>query len=236
MVLLTVRSATKRFGGVTAVDRCSMDLEEGEILGLIGPNGAGKTTLLNVINGVYKPEEGEVIFRGEKISGLKPHEVAKKGVGRTFQTVRIWRRMTILENMSVPIIHVPTLRREDVERSIELLKFVELIEFKDKLAMELSGGQQRLLEFAKSLVSNPGVVLMDEPLAGVHPILKKKLMDHILTLNKEGRTFIVVSHDIPSIMYLCKRILVMNVGKIIAEGIPEEIRKDERVIEAYLGV
>ncbi|MFQ5711929.1 MAG: ABC transporter ATP-binding protein [Candidatus Geothermarchaeales archaeon] len=235
MTLLSIRSATKRFGGVVAVNQCSLDVEKGEILGLIGPNGAGKTTLLNAINGIYKLDEGEITFRGETISGLSPHEVASKGIGRCFQTVRIFRQLTLLENMTVPIIRIPNIRREDFQRSLELLRFVGLLDLKDKLALELSGGQQRLLEFAKSLVADPGVVLMDEPLAGVHPVLKKKLMDYILALNKEGRTFIVVSHDIPSIMYLCGRIVVMNVGQIIAEGRPEEIRRDERVIEAYLG-
>jgi branched-chain amino acid transport system ATP-binding protein len=249
--MLEVQEVEKSFGGVRAVDRCTLKVEEGSITGLIGPNGAGKTTLFNIITGFYRPEGGCIRFQGESIEGLSPHRIFHKKMYRTFQITREFEQMTVLENvMLVPSgqvgekiwntwIRPRKVREQEAairEQAMDVLDFVELTRLRDEYAGTLSGGQKKLLELAKCLMSEPKMVLLDEPGAGVNPTLMKKLIAHIRKLSEErGMTFFLIEHDMELVMNLCNPIIVMSEGKKLAEGHPKEIRKDERVLEAYLG-
>lgn len=234
--LLRIVDVTKTFGGVVALNDVSISADGGTIVGLIGPNGAGKTTLLNVINGVLEPDSGKVYLKDERIDGVKPYVLARKGVGRTFQVPRIFRRLTVIENVITPVIHRGKLRESVKDRARELLKFVRLAEKSDQYAGELSGGQQKLLEFARSLMPDPDLVLMDEPFAGVHPEIKSFMIERIKELNaKQGKTFVIVSHDMPVVSELCQTVIVMNAGMKLVEGEPGRVLEDERVVQAYLG-
>lgn len=236
-MLLEVRDVTKKFGGLKAVDGCSLNLENGDILGLIGPNGSGKTTLFNSITGIYKIDSGQIYLKSRRIDSLKTHEIARCGIGRTFQVVRVFKNMTLLENMSVAGLHAPS-KLKTTERealAIELLKYVDLVDLKNQYAKNLSFGQQRLLEFAAALMFDPEVILLDEPVSGVNPLMIKKMMSYIRDLNSRGKTFIVIAHNMRVIMSLCNRIVVLSSGKKIAEDAPEQIKKDKAVIAAYLG-
>jgi branched-chain amino acid transport system ATP-binding protein len=249
--MLKIEEIVKSFGGLTAVCECSFEVSEGSITGLIGPNGAGKTTLFNVITGHYKPERGRIIFQGEDINGLAPHQIFQKKIYRTFQITREFSQMTVIENlMFVPEDQVgekiwntwfrpSAVRKQEKaihEKAIEVLEFVELIDLKDEYAGSLSGGQKKLLELAKSLMADPKMVLLDEPGAGVNPTLMRKLIANIRKLCEEKKiTFFLIEHDMDLVMSLCNPVIVMSEGKKLAEGTPEEIKKDERVLEAYLG-
>ena len=249
--MLKIEEVVKSFGGLTAVCECSFEVNEGSITGLIGPNGAGKTTLFNVITGHYKPERGRIIFQGEDINGLAPHKIFQKKIYRTFQITREFSQMTVIENlMFVPEDQIgekiwntwfrsSAVRKQEKaihEKAIEVLEFVELIDLKDEYAGSLSGGQKKLLELAKSLMADPKMVLLDEPGAGVNPTLMRKLIANIKKLCEEKNiTFFLIEHDMDLVMSLCNPVIVMSEGKKLAEGTPEEIKKDERVLEAYLG-
>ncbi len=230
--LLQVKAVTKRFGGVTAVNRCSLDLAPGKIYGLIGPNGSGKTTLFNCITGVLVRDEGEVLFKGERIDGLKPNRVARRGIRRTFQVIRVFPELTALENLLV-VTDAPyeTARR----RAQELLRFVTLDRLQDEYGGNLSYGQQKLLEFARLLMTDPELILLDEPAAGVNPTLLAELLDHIRTLPSQGKTVLIVEHNMKVIMGLCETVFVLDHGEMIAQGPPAEIQRNEQVIEAYFG-
>ncbi len=234
--ILESRQVTRSFGGVVAVDRLSMVVESGSIVGLIGPNGSGKTTFIDVINGILKPDSGEIRFGGRSITRKKPYRIARLGIGRTFQTARLFTGMSVLDNLLIPSLHESASRGTLVERAEDLLDFVGLSELRDYLAGELSGGQQKLLEIARALMSDPSLLLMDEPLAGVHPTLKAKILEYMRELRRNGKTITIVSHDIPSVMAVCDKVVVLDSGRRIAEGQPEEVVRDERVVEAYLGV
>lgn len=249
--MLEVKEVYKSFGGLMAVCDCSLKVSEGSITGLIGPNGAGKTTLFDIITGHYKPDRGKVFFRGQAIDGLSPHQIFKKRVYRTFQITREFAQMSVLENlMLMPArqtgeriwniwFRPGSVRRQEKvikEKALEVLETVELIDLKDEYAGSLSGGQQKLLELARSMMAEPRIVLLDEPRAGVNPTLMRKLIINIRRLSEEkGITFFLIEHDMDLVMNLCNPVIVMSEGKKLAEGTPEEIKKDERVFEAYLG-
>jgi ABC-type branched-subunit amino acid transport system ATPase component len=229
-----VRDLRKAFGGVRAVDGCSFAVPGGKISGLIGPNGSGKTTTFNLLTGVIRPDDGQVIYRGEDIAGLKPHQIFGKRITRTFQVTRIFREMTVLENMlSVTGLAVPD--RIARERAEELIAFVNLTHLRAEYGGRLSYGQQKLLEFARALMTNPDLILLDEPAAGVNRTLLQHLLDRIHRLQELGKTILIVEHDMNVIMNHCERIFVMDYGVKIAEGPPAEIQRDERVLDAYFG-
>ncbi|EMA65652.1 ABC transporter ATP-binding protein [Halorubrum kocurii] len=249
---LRVEGLVKRFGGVTAVDGASFEVEEGSLTGLIGPNGAGKSTTFNCITGVHEPAAGSVYFKGEDVTGLEPFRMARKGLVRTFQIARELEEMTVLENLmlapkgqigeSAIRAVTPGLRGEVVEqeeaireRAWETLDFFEIDHLATEHAGNLSGGQRKLLEMARALMTDPEVVLLDEPLAGVNPTLEEKLLDRIHQLRGDGYTFLLVEHDMDVIMNNCEHVIVMHQGSVLAEGTGDEIRNNEQVIEAYLG-
>ena len=248
--MLEVKDLEKSFGGIKAVDGCSLKVRQGSITGLIGPNGAGKTTLFNLITGFYEPDGGVIWFRGEKITGLPPHKIAGKALTRTFQIPRELREMTVLENLMVvpenqigeriwnsffrPGV-VSYQERELRDKALEVLEFVELIDLANEYAKNLSSGQKKLLELARTLMAEPKMILLDEPGAGVNPTLMRKLTRNIENLRQRGKTFFLIEHDMDLIMNLCDTVIVMNKGRQLAEGTPDEIRKNESVLEAYLG-
>ncbi len=249
--LLSVHELTKDFGGLRAVDRCSLGVRRGTITGLIGPNGAGKTTLFNLITGFHKPDAGRVTFQGEDITSLPPHRVFHKGLCRTFQIPREFKEMTVLENlMLVPSrqngekLFYPWFRpgvvrrqeREIYEKAVQVLEFVNLIHLKDEYARNLSGGQKKLLELARAMMADPQMILLDEPGAGVNPTLMKQLIGYIEKLCYEGGvTFLLIEHDMDLVMNLCTPVIVMSEGRKLMEGTPDEVRRDQRVLDAYLG-
>jgi neutral amino acid transport system ATP-binding protein len=230
--LLDVRELTKRFDGVTAVDRCSFALVPGKIYGLIGPNGSGKTTLFNCLTGIERRDSGEIRFRGERIDGLKPHQIARRGIARTFQIIRVFPELTAVENLLV-------VSREPFEvargRALELLHVVTLDRLANEYAGNLSYGQQKLLEFTRTLMGEPTLILLDEPAAGVNRTLLNELLAIIVRLREQGKTMLIVEHDMKVIMGLCDTIFVLDHGEKIAEGPPALIQADERVMEAYFG-
>jgi branched-chain amino acid transport system ATP-binding protein len=232
--MLAVKGLTKKFGGLIAVNNLSFEANAG-ILSILGPNGSGKTTLLNCISGLYKSESGVIYLDDQPIHTLKPHERARLGMGRTFQVPRIFEDLTLVQNMLVPVLHL----KEDLNalqaKALQLLRYVNLYHLRDHLGRELSGGQQKLLELARALMFDVRLLLLDEPFAGVHPEIKKILMDRILELRREGKTIILVSHDMVSVRTLSDRVMVLHNGEKIAEGTFEEVRHDRAVIQAYLG-
>lgn len=226
---------TKRFGGVAALQGVELAVAHGEIVGLIGPNGSGKTTLINTINGVLKPDAGTIRLRGEPMTSKSPALFARAGVTRTFQTARVFQEISVEENMLTAALHLRTSKAELLERANRLLHEVQLDGKRELGASELSGGQQKLLEFARAMMTNPDLVLMDEPFAGVHPNIKKQILKAIRTKHSEGTAFVIVSHEIPVLMSLAERVMCLDDGATIAAGTPAEIREDDAVVEAYLG-
>ena len=251
-VPLQVENLTKRFGGLTAVDSASFEVEEGTLTGLIGPNGAGKSTTFNCITGVLGPTSGMVRFQGENITDLQPHEVADRGLARTFQIARELGEMTVLENLMLAPAHqrgeslwwsvLPFTRGSVVEQEGEVLEevwdtleFFDIDHLADEYAGNLSGGQRKLLELARVLLTDPDVLLLDEPFAGVNPSLEERLLEHLHELREQGYTFLIVEHDMDLIMNNCERVIVMHQGSVLMEGTPADVKSDERVLEAYLG-
>lgn len=252
-VVLELKNVTKRFGGLTAVDRFTGYVKNGELLGLIGPNGAGKTTLFNLITGMYEPDEGEILFLSHRLNGLKPHQVTQLGIARTFQNIRLFSDMSVLENVMVAqhcklrstlsmfsfVFKTPSalkFERQVRMRSEKLLEKVGLLHFANEKASALPYGLQRKLEIARALATEPKLLLLDEPAAGMNPQETSELMVFIKTIRDEfNLSIIVIEHDMKVIMGICERIYVMDYGKLIAEGTPKEIQSNPLVIRAYLG-
>ncbi len=255
MPILSVRKLTKSFGGLTAVSNVNIELERGELVGLIGPNGAGKTTVFNLLTGVYIPTTGMITLirddKEKKLQGLKPYTICKEGLARTFQNIRLFKDLTVLDNVRIAIhknvkyglvssfLHLPSYQREEkkiIADSLELLNILGLEEKQNELAKNLPYGEQRHLEIARALATNPVLLLLDEPAAGMNPAETSHLMDIIAFIRKKfDLTILLIEHDMSLVMKICERIYVLDYGMVIAEGTPEEIQGNKRVIEAYLG-
>jgi branched-chain amino acid transport system ATP-binding protein len=249
-IILSVADVTKRFGGLTAVDEVSFEVEAQKVFALIGPNGAGKTTLFNCITGLFPPTSGSIRFEGHEIAGARPHEVARIGIARTFQNIRLFEYMSALDNVRVgqhvrmkaklwdSLFKLPSERREEqevTERARQLLEFVGIGRQAGSYARNLAYGQQRRLEIARALATQPHLLLLDEPAAGFNPQEKVDLMNLVGKIINEGVTVFLIEHDMKVVMGVSQRIAVLDHGEKIAEGSPEEVRRNQRVIEAYLG-
>ncbi len=255
MPVLSVNRLTKSFGGLTAVSNVSLELFEGELVGLIGPNGAGKTTVFNLLTGVYAPTSGTItLFKDGKetsLEGLKPYTICNAGLARTFQNVRLFKDLTVLDNVRIAMhknikygflsgmLHLPSYRREEqeiIDESLKLLEIFDLGHKKDEFAKNLPYGEQRHLEIARALATNPSLLLLDEPAAGMNPAETVKLTELIGWIRKEfNLTILLIEHDMSLVMKICERIYVLDYGKVIASGKPEDVKNNKSVIEAYLG-
>ncbi|NLX63412.1 MAG: ABC transporter ATP-binding protein [Clostridiaceae bacterium] len=255
MSILSVKKLTKSFGGLTAVSNVNMEINEGELVGLIGPNGAGKTTLFNLLTGFYVPTSGTITLNvngtSKSLGGLKPYTICKNGVARTFQNIRLFKDLTVLDNVRIAMhknvkyglissfLHLPSYRKEEdelIRKSMELLRILRLDHKKDELAKNLPYGEQRHLEIARALATNPSLLLLDEPAAGMNPAETAQLTELIGWIREKfNLTILLIEHDMSLVMGICERIYVLDYGMIIACGTPDEIKSNERVIKAYLG-
>ena len=248
-MLLEVKNLEKSFGGIRAVQNCDFAVDENKIVALIGPNGSGKTTIFNMITGFIAPDRGDIHFKGEPIAGLQPHEIANLGISRTFQLIRLFPRLTAMENLLLAKnqegekflstilkpFYIKHEERANKERCLEFLKLVGLEDKKDYLAQSLSYGQQKLLEIARTLATEADFLLFDEPVAGVNPVMRAKIKHTLLKLKGEGKTFLLIEHDMRFVMNLADRIVVMDHGEEIAVGTPKQIQENPKVLQAYLG-
>lgn len=237
MIKLVVKDLHKRFGGLHVLKGVTFEVNGPELIGLIGPNGAGKTTLTNILDGAITPNSGTVYLNGERIDQFQPYEVARAGLGRTFQVTRSFRRMSVLENLYVPALAMgrPDNEKAIHEKAMGVLEFLTMDHLRNEYAQALSGGQQKLLELGRLLMLDPDVVILDEPFAGVHPRLMEIIYAYIRRVNEAGKAIIIISHQMDSIFTLSQRLLVLNYGDLIADGPPDEVKRDSAVIEAYLG-
>jgi len=249
--MLDIKDLQKNFGNLRALDGVSLSVESESITGLIGPNGSGKTTLFNVVSGFYPKDGGEIFFKGERIDGLTPDAIAKRGLCRTFQIAKAPEKLTVLENMLLaangqrgenPVSAlfkrrlVSKQERENLGRAADLLTMLQLAHLKNEFADNLSGGQKKLLSLGRMLMRNPDLILLDEPTAGVNPTLANDLLEMIRRLQKElKKAFLIVEHNMKVVTNLCEKVFVLNFGKVLAEGTPEEIQQNEQVLKAYLG-
>lgn len=248
--MLRVERITQKFGGLTALDNIDIRLRSGEIVGVIGPNGAGKTTLFNVITGIYNPSEGKIYLEETDITGKKPYQIAELGISRTFQNIRLFKKLTVMDNVKVGM-HTRTKsnlfdavfktgrrnreERQARERAFAILEFLHLKELRYHLADSLPYGAQRRLEIARCLATDPKVILLDEPAAGMNEQETLELMEILYSLKENGCTILLIEHDMKFVMNICDRLYVLDYGQQIAQGLPQEIKNNQRVIEAYLG-
>ena len=242
MALLEILNLTKKFGGLVAVDNCSFSVEKGSITALIGPNGAGKTTVFNLVSGILPVDSGHVIFNGDRIEALQPHQITRKGLSRTFQISRDLMEMSVIENL---IVHSPTqglldllkgsILKQELDQAMELLDFVGITHLAHAKAKSLSYGQKKLMEFAATLMTEPHMILLDEPAGGINPALLENIMDKITEVNKRGVTFLIVEHNMDVVMNLCDPVVVMAYGTVLAQGTPEAVQNNPQVLDAYLG-
>ncbi|HLB76330.1 MAG TPA: ABC transporter ATP-binding protein [Candidatus Dormibacteraeota bacterium] len=242
MSLLEIANLGKRFGGVVAVDNCSLSVATGSITGLIGPNGSGKTTVFNLVTGFIPRDRGDVVFKAQSIAGLPPDQIYGLGIGRTFQLARIFPRLTALENMLVPVRRAGwralLSQRQwshEQDRAMEMLESMDISQVAGTLGGALSYGQRKLLELAAVMMARPELVLLDEPAGGVNPVLLERIADHIRQLNAQGVTFLLVEHNMGFVMKLCDDLVVLHQGRVIARGKPHEVRANPAVLDAYLG-
>lgn len=250
--MLVANQISKAFGGLKAVENVSLNVQSGQIAGLIGPNGAGKTTLFNLLSNFIQPDQGQVIFDNQRIETLPPHQIASRGMVRTFQVARVLSRLSVLENMMLAVqsqtgeklrntwirSRRPAIVKEEAfhrERALHLLESVGLSHMTHAYAGALSGGQRKLLEMARALMANPKLILLDEPAAGVNPKLIDDICGHIVSWNREGITFLIIEHNMDVIMSLCDQVWVLAEGRNLTTGTPEQVQSDAKVLEAYLG-
>lgn len=250
MSILEIKSLTKRFFGVEALNDVNLHINDGEILALIGPNGSGKTTLFNCVTGFLRGEAGYIYYRGRDITNYPPYAISHLGIARTFQLIRLFSNLTVMENMLLGIqdhqerfflgriLRTPAVRSHEQaarQRAVELLRLVGLETLQDRPAKNLSYGQRKLLTFALSLMPDPQLLLLDEPAAAVNPTMINHIKDYIRSLNHQGKTIFLIEHNMDVVMDLAHRVVVLDYGQVIAEGEPDQIKRDERVIEAYFG-
>ena len=247
--MLRVRNLDKRFDGIKAVQDCSFRVDDNSITALIGPNGAGKTTVFNLITGFIRPDNGKIRYKGKSLTGIKPYKIANFGIARTFQLIRLFPKLTVIENLMLATrqrgenlldaIFRPGKVRQEEKRKIrfcmKLLKLVGLEEKADARAENLSYGQQKLVEIAKVLATRADLILLDEPVAGVNPVMRKKIKEVLQRLKKAGKTILLIEHDMPFVMDVCEKVIVLDRGKEIAVGTPKQIASNKQVLEAYLG-